>query len=235
MTTEAKADPKAKIVGPIIFLGAPGAGKGTQAKQMVERYDVPQISTGDLLREHVKQGTGLGKRAKEIMERGELVSDQIVCMMVETRLQQGDCDRGFILDGFPRTVEQARWLDGVLQAKQFDGKTLPPIVIDFQVSYNQLFKRLTGRRSCPVDGKIYNVYFQPSRVPEKCDLCGTGLVTRKDDTEDAISVRLKSYEDATLPLTEFYKQQGRLRTVNGEQAAEVVTKQAIGFIEERGA
>src|SRR4051812_18514577 len=118
------ADPKAKLVGPIIFLGAPGAGKGTQAKQMVERYDVPQISTGDLLREHVKQGTGLGKRAKEIMERGELVSDQIVCMMVETRLQQGDCARGFILDGFPRTAEQAKWLDTVLQAKTFDGKTL---------------------------------------------------------------------------------------------------------------
>ena len=235
MSTEAKADPKAKIVGPIIFLGAPGAGKGTQAKQMVERYDVPQISTGDLLREHVKQGTGLGKRAKEIMERGELVSDQIVCAMVETRLQQGDCERGFILDGFPRTVEQARWLDGVLQAKTFDGKAFPPIVIDFQVSYNQLFKRLTGRRSCPQDGKIYNVYFQPPRVPEKCDLCGSGLVTRKDDTEDAISVRLKSYEQATLPLTDYYKQQGQLRAVNGEQAAETVTKQVIGFIEERGA
>src|SRR3954454_11360867 len=139
--------PAEKIVGPVIFLGAPGAGKGTQAKRLVERYGIPQISTGDILREHVSRGTALGRQAKEIMDRGELVSDKIVCDMVESRLSQSDCDRGFILDGFPRTVEQAKWLDSVLAVKQYSGQQLAPVVVDFEVGYNQLLKRLTGRRT----------------------------------------------------------------------------------------
>ena len=228
--TEA-ASTSAKVLGPVIFLGAPGAGKGTQSKKFVELYGVPQISTGDILREHVSAGTALGKQAKEIMDRGELVSDKIVCMMVETRLTQPDCDRGFILDGFPRTIEQAKWLDGVLAAKTYEGKTLAPVVVDFEVSYNQLFKRLTGRRSCPTCGRIYNVYFQPPRVPETCDIDGSKLVTRKDDSEEAISVRLKSYEEQTRPLVEYYRQQGRLHVINGEESSESVTKQAQAALE----
>jgi adenylate kinase len=218
-------------IGPLIFLGAPGAGKGTQAKRLVERYGVPQISTGDLLREHVSMGTALGKQAKEIMERGELVPDKLVCSMVETRLGRNDCDRGFILDGFPRTAEQAQWLDAVLAGKQFDGKSLAPVVIDFQVSYNQLFQRLTGRRSCPTCGRIYNVYFQPPRGNETCDVDGSKLVTRKDDSEEAIAVRLKSYEQQTLPLAEYYRKQWRLHVINGEQPTDTVTEQAVSLIE----
>jgi adenylate kinase len=228
--TEA-ASTSAKVVGPVILLGAPGAGKGTQAKKLVELYGVPQISTGDILREHVAAGTALGKQAKEIMDRGELVSDKIVCMMVENRLAQPDCERGFILDGFPRTLEQAKWLDGVLAGKTYEGRALAPVVVDFEVSYNLLFKRLTGRRSCPTCGRIYNVYFQPPRVPETCDIDGSKLVTRKDDSEEAISVRLKSYEEQTRPLVEYYRQQGRLHVINGEEPSEKVTEQALAALE----
>lgn len=223
--------PQTATIGPVIFLGAPGAGKGTQAKRLVERYGIPQISTGDLLREHVKMETALGKQAKAIMERGDLVPDKLVCDMVEMRLARPDCDRGFILDGFPRTVEQARWLDGILANKSFGGQDLRPVVIDFQVGYNQLFQRLTGRRSCPTCGRIYNVYFQPPRVPDTCDVDGSKLVTRKDDSEEAIAVRLKSYEQQTLPLADYYRQQGRLHVVDGEQPTDAVTRQAVLFIE----
>src|SRR5512146_173754 len=162
--TSAAIDAKMAIVGPIILLGAPGAGKGTQAKAIVEQYAVPQISTGDLLRDHVSRGTELGKKAKAIMDRGELVSDDLVCGMVEERLSRPDCARGFILDGFPRTVPQARWLDQLLAGKVFENQAhrrLQPVVINIAVSYNQLLKRLTGRPSCPTCGRVYNVYFQP--------------------------------------------------------------------------
>jgi adenylate kinase len=215
----------------VIFLGAPGAGKGTQAKKLIEMYGVPQISTGDILREHVAAGTALGRQAKEIMDSGELVSDKLVCMMVENRLSQPDCDRGFILDGFPRTLAQAKWLDSVLTSKTYDEHSIPPVVVDFEVSYNQLFKRLTGRRSCPTCGRIYNVYFQPPRVPETCDIDGSKLVTRKDDSEEAIKVRLKKYEEETRPLVDYYRQQGRLRVIDGEQPADQVTEQAIQAVE----
>jgi adenylate kinase len=229
----ASPSPAEKIVGPVILLGAPGAGKGTQAKRIAERYDIPHISTGDILREHRDHGTALGKQADAIMSRGELVSDKIVCDMVESRLSRQDCDRGFILDGFPRTLEQAKWLDSVLAAKQYGGQQLAPVVIDFPVSYNELFKRLAGRRSCPVDKTVYNVYSQPPRVPDTCDSCGAKLITRKDDTEEAVPVRLKSYEQETLPLTDYYRQQGRLRVINGEQDPNAITEQVINGVEKR--
>lgn len=228
---DSAATPATKMVGPIILLGAPGVGKGTQAKRVAERYDIPQISTGDILRDHVGRGSGLGQKAKAIMDRGELVPDKIVCDMVETRLRQPDCDRGFILDGFPRTVEQATWLDGVLGNKAFGGKSLPPVVIDLTVSYNQLLQRLTGRRTCPVDGQIYNIYSQPPSVPDTCDICGAKLVTRKDDSEEAISVRLKSYDQQTLPLVDYYRKQGALRSVKGEQKTDKVTAEIVAVIE----
>jgi adenylate kinase len=155
--------------------------------------------------------------------------------MVESRLAQPDCDRGFILDGFPRTVEQAKWLDSVLAVKQYSGQQLPPVVVDFEVGYNQLLKRLTGRRTCPDCGKIFNVYSQPPRVPDTCDSCGAKLITRKDDTDEAIAVRLKSYEQQTKPLADYYRQQGRLRVINGEQDSDAVTQQVISAIEKRDA
>jgi adenylate kinase len=224
--------PKAGAVGPIILLGAPGAGKGTQAKVIMERYGIPQISTGDILRDNVARATELGRKAKQFMDRGELVPDQLVCDMVADRLRQPDCDRGFILDGFPRTVAQAEWLDKLLENKLFDNRDkVPPVVVNVAVSYNQLLRRLTGRRSCPSCGRIYNVYFQPPRVNEICDADGTKLVTRKDDTEEVISERLKAYERQTLPLVDYYRQQGRLREINGEQEMDKVTAEAVQAIE----
>lgn len=224
-------DLKTKAVGPVILLGAPGAGKGTQAKQIVERYGIPQISTGDLLRDNVARSTELGKKAKSVMERGELVPDQLVCDMVAERLQEADCDRGFILDGFPRTATQAQWLDALLDGKVFDNQRMPPLVVNIAVGYNQLLRRLTGRRSCPSCGRIYNVYFQPPRIADTCDVDGSKLVTRKDDTEEVISERLKAYERQTLPLTDHYRSKGRLREVDGDQAPEQVTVEAFRAIE----
>ena len=213
-------------VGPIILLGPPGAGKGTQAKRIVERYGIPQISTGDILRSNVQRGTELGLAAKSLMDRGELVPDDLVCEMVASRLRQADCERGFILDGFPRTARQAGWLDAFFEHELFDnsryGKCLP-IVIRLDVDYNNLLLRLTGRRTCLANGHIYNVYFQPPRVADVCDVDGSQLVTRNDDREEVIRERLTAYELQTRPVAEYYEQKGRLVSVNGDLPPDDVT------------
>ena len=214
------ADYGARAVGPIILLGAPGAGKGTQAKQIVDRYSIPQISTGDLLRENVKLGTELGKKAKTVMDSGKLVSDELVCDMVAERLARPDCARGFILDGFPRTVGQAEWLDGFLAAR---GSKLPLRVIKITVDYDRLLKRLTGRRTCPICGTIYNMYTNPPKVDEVCDREGAKLTFRKDDSEEAIGTRLKAYEKDTLPLADYYRQRGILTEISGDSEPGKVT------------
>ncbi|HWX55309.1 MAG TPA: adenylate kinase [Verrucomicrobiae bacterium] len=218
-------------VGPIVLLGAPGAGKGTQAKRIAERYSIPQISTGDILRGNVTRDTELGRKAKAVMERGELVSDELVLPMVAERLALPDCARGFILDGFPRTVGQAQWLDGFLASRTFDGHKMAPVVINIQVGYNQLLQRLTGRRSCPVDQKIYNVYLQPPKNDCVCDLCGTKLAQRKDDAEEVIAERLSSYERQTLPLADYYRRQRRLWEIDGELPADEVTAKMFALID----
>jgi adenylate kinase len=218
-------------VGPVILLGAPGAGKGTQAKLIAARYGIPQISTGDILRDNVARSTELGKKADPIMKSGALVPDELVLPMVADRLGRADCDRGFILDGFPRTVRQGEWLDKYLASRSFGGRALGPVVINVEVGYNQLLQRLTGRRSCPVDGKIYNIYFQPPQKEGVCDSCGARLVERKDDQEAVISERLKEYERQTLPLVDYYRRQGSLHGVNGELPVEQVTRQTVGVIE----
>jgi adenylate kinase len=147
----------------VILLGPPGAGKGTQSKQIVDRYGIPQISTGDLLRDHVARGTELGLEAKAIMARGELVPDELMYGIVAHRLREADCRRGFVLDGFPRTAAQAGWLDAFLEKEVFDNpeklEKCPPVVIQLLVDYNQLLLRLTGRRSCPTCGRLYNIHF----------------------------------------------------------------------------
>jgi adenylate kinase len=222
---------KAIAVGPLIMLGPPGAGKGTQAKIVAERYGVPHISTGDILRDNVARGTDVGKKAKVIMERGDLVSDDLVCDMVAERLARPDCGKGFILDGFPRTMAQARWLDGLLTSLQFNGRQLGPVVISIQVGYNQLLQRLTGRRSCPTCGRIYNVYLQPPAREGICDLDGTPLIQRKDDSEAVISERLKAYERDTKPLVDYYRSQGRLHELNGELPIEQVTAEMISLVD----
>jgi adenylate kinase len=222
-------------IGPIILLGPPGAGKGTQAKQIVERYDIPQISTGDILRENVQRGTELGRQAKDVMARGELVPDDLIYGMVSQRLANADCERGFILDGFPRNPAQAGWLDAFLENRFFEnsqrGKCLP-IVIRIDVDYNQLLRRLTGRRSCPVCGRIYNVYSQPPRVTDTCDEAdGSKLVIRNDDRAEVIQERLAAYELQTRPVAEYYDLKGRLASVNGDLPVEEVTGQILREIE----
>jgi adenylate kinase len=228
---------KERLVGPIILLGPPGAGKGTQAKLISETFDIPQISTGDLLREHVARKTELGLKAKAAMDRGDLVSDDLVCDMVADRLLVADCRRGFILDGFPRTVRQAEWLDDYL-AKLRKGKDLAsqqacaaPVVIRLIVEYNLLLQRIVGRRSCPTCGRIYNIYFQPPKDDELCDIDGTPLVSRRDDSEDVVAERLRAYEQLTLPLVDYYGAKGRLVEVNGDQPVENVMAQAFKAIE----
>jgi len=205
--------------GPILLLGAPGVGKGTQAKELVARWGIPQISTGDLLRYHRDHGTPQGLKAKEIMAAGRLVPDELVNQMVAERLKQPDTANGYILDGFPRTLGQAKWLDEQIGA---DPKALPVIAISIRVSYTQLLRRITGRRSCPVCGTIYNIYLQPPKNDEKCDLDGSPLTRRSDDTEEVFQERMRTYETQTAPVVEHYRAQGRFEEVDGEQPVEAV-------------
>ena len=225
-------------IGPVVLLGPPGAGKGTQAKRIAQHYRIPQISTGDILRDNVQRGTELGLRAKEIMARGELVPDDLVCDMVSWRLRKADCERGFILDGFPRTARQAGWLDAFFESEIFDklhGDRCLPIVIRIDVDYNSLVHRLTGRRTCLANGHIYNVYFQPPRVADICDVDGSQLVIRSDDREEVIRERLKAYDLQTRPVAEYYEQKGRLVAVNGDLPIGEVTGQVFYVIEHRDA
>ncbi len=228
------AEATSRGIGPVILLGSPGAGKGTQATTIVESYRIPQISTGDLLREHVQRGTPLGVLAQDVMARGELVPDDLMYDMVAQRLRQADCERGFILDGFPRNPAQAGWLDAFLEHEFFDNaqrEKCLPIVIRINVDYNKLLRRITGRRSCPVCGRIYNVYSQPPRVADKCDVDGSTLVTRNDDREEVIRDRLTAYEQKTKPVAEYYARKGRLVSVNGDLPVNQVTEQIFKLIE----
>jgi len=223
-------------IGPVVLLGPPGAGKGTQAKKIVEHYGIPQISTGDLLRENVRRGSELGKKAKAIMDRGELVPDELIYGMVAARLRQTDCQRGFILDGFPRTAAQAGWLDAFLEKELFDNEEkCPPTVVRLDVDYTQLLLRLTGRRSCPTCGRIYNVHFQPPRSDELCDVDGSKLLLRNDDREEVIRERLAAYEAQTKPVAQYYQAQGRLIPVNADRKAEEVAAEVSGVINRHAA
>ena len=193
----------------IVLIGAPGGGKGTQAKMLIEKYGIPQVSTGDLLREAVAAGTPLGMRAKAAMDAGQLVSDDIVLGMIQERLSKSDAQKGFILDGFPRNIPQAEALDKML-AKL--GKPLQSSIL-IDVDFDVLMQRLTGRRTCQSCGQMYNVYTNPPRVEGICDKCGGTVVQRSDDNEATISLRV--YEAQTAPLVDYYRKQGKLRTVQG--------------------
>jgi adenylate kinase len=233
------AQETSRNVGPVVLLGPPGAGKGTQSKRIMARYEIPQVSTGDLLRANVAEGTELGVAAKAVMARGELVSDDLVCNMVRQRLMLPDCKRGYILDGFPRTAAQAGWLDALLEHELFDN-TRPtrawPIVISLDVDYNQLLLRITGRRSCPTCGRIYNVHFQPPRFDEVCDEShATKLVTRNDDRLEVIQPRLTAYREQTRPVANYYWRTGRLVPVNGDLPVDDVTEQIFRIIEDHHA
>jgi adenylate kinase len=232
------AEESLRDIGPIVLLGAPGAGKGTQSKRITERFRVPQVSTGDLLRENVERGTDLGLRAKTNMASGQLVPDNMVCDMVAWRLREPDCEHGFILDGFPRTAKQAAWLDGFLKYQFIDNSkhcNWLPIVIRIDVDYNQFKQRLTGRRTCLANGHIYNVYFQPPRIADVCDIDGSPLTIRDDDRTEVIEERLATYDRQTKPVAEYYQQKGRLVSVNGDQPVGQVTEQIFREIERHAA
>jgi adenylate kinase len=230
-----------KKIGPVVLLGPPGAGKGTQSRQIVDRYGIPQISTGDLLRDHIARGTELGLRAKGIMARGELVPDELMYGIVADRLRQVDCQRGFVLDGYPRTAAQAAWLDAFLVKEVFENSKdemackpvacPPPVVIQLLVDYTQLLLRLTGRRVCPTCGRLYNIHSQPPLVDELCDVERSKLVIREDDREEVISGRLTAYESQTRKVADYYRAQGRLVAINADRPVEEVTKQIFEVIE----
>lgn len=202
----------------IVLLGAPGSGKGTQAKRLMEKYRVPQISTGDLLRAAVADGTELGRRAKAAMDAGHLVDDEIVVGMIRERLKAPDTRPGFVLDGFPRSHAQAVELDEVLEAL---GKPLDSAML-IQADEDALLRRLTGRRTCRKCGHMFNIYYDPPEVEGVCDLCGSELMQRDDDNEETITNRLRVYRDQTRPLIEYYRKQDKLATVDGEGEMEEV-------------
>jgi len=195
----------------LVLLGAPGAGKGTQAKMLIEKYGIPQISTGDILRKAVSDGTPLGKEAKIIMDKGELVTDEIVIGLVKERLAQDDCKNGYILDGFPRTTPQAEELDNVLTAMN----SPLDVALSVDVDKNDLMQRLTGRRTCNGCQQMYNVHFTPPQKDGICDKCGGELIQRGDDKEDTIKNRLEVYEKSTAPLIDYYGKKGILKSVEG--------------------
>jgi len=196
----------------IVLLGPPGVGKGTQAKMLSEKFSVPQISTGDILRKAVSDKTPMGIEAKGFMDRGELVPDRVVVGIIDERLANGDCAKGFILDGFPRNVNQAQELEKIFKERGF----LLNMVISIEASDAEVIRRLGGRRSCKECGEVFHLVFNPPKKAGICDKCGEELFQREDDKEETIRERLKIYQKETNPLISYYRDRGKLKTVNGE-------------------
>jgi adenylate kinase len=204
----------------VILLGPPGAGKGTQAQRIAQRYHLPHLSTGDMFRDNITRDTELGRKAKPLLERGELVPDEIVLGMVETRIDQPDCAKGFVFDGFPRTLRQADDLERICKQHNL-GCT---IVLHMIVNPDLLMRRLTGRRICKTGGHIYNIYERPPKREGICDLDGSELIHRPDDSEGVIGERLAAYDRQTQPLVEYYTVRGLLSPVDAMSIADVVTE-----------
>lgn len=202
----------------IIMLGAPGAGKGTQAKQIADKYSIPHISTGDIFRANLKEGTELGKKAKEYMDQGLLVPDELTCDLVMDRIGQEDCKNGFVLDGFPRTIPQAEALDAAL--KKIGQKM--DYAIDVDVPDDNIINRMSGRRACLNCGATYHIISIPTKVEGVCDRCGSQVVLRDDDQPETVKKRLEVYHAQTQPLIDYYKTQDILKTVDGTQPMEQV-------------
>ncbi|RCX13971.1 adenylate kinase [Fontibacillus phaseoli] len=210
----------------ILFMGPPGAGKGTQAEVIVNEFGIPHISTGDAFRLAIKQGTPVGIKAKEYMDQGLLVPDDVTVGIVRERLQQSDCENGFLLDGFPRTLSQAEALEDLLSGL---GKELDH-VINLKVDRNKLLARLTGRRICKSCGSTYHVIFNPPVQEGVCDKCGGELYQRSDDNEESVGTRLDEYINKTAPLLTFYEDKGLLRQVDGEQEIGTVSKEIVSIL-----
>ena len=211
----------------IVLFGPPGAGKGTQAKFISEKFNVPHISTGDILRENVREGTALGKKAKEFMDKGALVPDELLIDIIKDRLQKPDTRKGFLLDGFPRTIAQAEALDPILDDinKKLDA------VVNVDVSANELIRRLSGRRTCRACGATYHVKSNPPKVEGVCDLCGGELYQRADDTEAAIKHRIEVYQKQTQPLIDYYRKKGLLVDIDGEREIDEVRSDIMKALE----
>lgn len=208
----------------LILLGAPGAGKGTQAEIICEKLGIPAISTGNIIREALKNGTEMGRKAKSYMDEGKLVPDDVVIGIIKERLAQEDCKAGFILDGFPRTIAQAEALDAM--GVQIDR------VIDIDVADDRIMQRLSGRRVCGACGASYHVDYKPPKTEGVCDKCGAGLIQRKDDHPDTIAERLKVYHEQTEPLKGYYAKTGKLRTVEGQEELADTTALTLKALEE---
>lgn len=210
----------------IVLLGAPGSGKGTQAKKLMADRNIPQISTGDILRAAVAAGTRFGQKAKDIMEAGQLVSDDVMLGIISERLAEKDTDKGFILDGFPRTKQQARDLDELLDELE---RPLDAAVL-MDVDFDILMKRLTGRRTCSATGKLLNIHFSSQEELDECRNAGGELVQREDDNEDTIRSRLEVYREQTEPLVEFYRQRGKLQSIDAEGTVDEVYERLLDVL-----
>ena len=212
----------------IIMLGAPGAGKGTQAKMIAEKCGIPHISTGDIFRANIKNGTELGAKAKEYMDKGLLVPDELVCDLVVDRIQQADCEKGYILDGFPRTIPQAEALENALNAieQKLD------YAIDIDVPDENIINRMSGRRACVGCGATYHVVFNPTKVEGKCDVCGESLILRDDDKPETVKKRLDVYHTQTQPLIDFYSARKVLVEVDGTQPMDKVFEDIMKILGE---
>jgi len=210
----------------VVFLGAPGVGKGTQAERVAAQYRLAKISTGDLLREAVRNQTTLGVEAKNFMDQGQLVPDSVVVGLVRNKLSDPSCANGFFLDGFPRTVTQAEELGKVLQSKS----TALDLVVNFHVSREDVVRRLSGRRSCPKCQATFHVDFAKPKVDEVCDRCGDQLVQRSDDRRDAIETRLKVYDEQTAPLVRYYDERRLLSSVDGSGSVDVVFQHLLNVL-----
>lgn len=226
--TEASIHPASCLsVKPRIYvvMGAPGVGKGTQARRLSETFGLPQISTGDILRAMAKEDTALGMELRLILSTGELVSDEVLARVIEERTSKPDCANGYILDGFPRTLYQAQLLENIAKDQ---GKEIQ--VLKLIVPRSSLLKRLTGRRSCPTCGEIYNIYLKPPKREGLCDLDGTPLVHRSDDRPETVSIRVANYEKLTKPLTDYYLESGRLVKIQAEKPVEEVFQELCAIL-----
>ena len=210
----------------IIMLGAPGAGKGTQAKRIAGKYGIPHISTGDIFRANIKNGTELGQKAKQYMDQGLLVPDELTCDLVMDRIQQDDCKNGFVLDGFPRTIPQAEALDAAL--KNINQKM--DFAIDVDVPDDNIVNRMGGRRACLSCGATYHIEFNPTKAEGVCDACGAQTVLRDDDKPETVQKRLTVYHDQTQQLIDYYSKQDILKSVDGTQPMEDVFQAIVGIL-----